>query len=267
LTAGMLSRLAGAVPDRTFVRVLAWQYRLAEPELRHLRELVPPGRPTIDVGAWWGPWSWWLARRAPSVHAFEPNPMIAPALVDVLPPNVCVHAQAVSDHVGKAVLTIPQVGRGMEGRSSLLPATGTTITVPTVTLDSLDLRDVGFVKIDVEGHEWEVLEGATELLARDRPNVLLEVEHQFHTQGPSVDDTFRVLQDQNYVGWFLLDGKWHPLHQFDLNAHQLKYEGHVQHAGLLGNMLFNARRYVNNFAFIPAESAESFAHRVRADDQ
>jgi FkbM family methyltransferase len=250
----LLSKLADVMPDRFFVRTVAWQYRFFEPELRHLRELVPMNRTAIDVGAWWGPWTWWLARTASEVHAFEPNVEIAAVLARVVPPNVHVHAQAVSDEVGEARLSIPYGGRGTEGRASLLPRPGRPVNVPTVSLDSLDLPGIGFVKIDVEGHEYAVLQGAARILKRDRPNIVLEVEQQFHGEGPSMYEIFRVLADMDYEGRFLLRGQWQSLERFNVEAHQLRSLQQVQRSGLIRNMLLNSRRYVNNFAFFPKES-------------
>jgi FkbM family methyltransferase len=257
--------------QKSFFRLLAWQYRFFEPELRHLRELVRPGLSAVDVGASLGTWSWWLARSVPLVHAFEPNVEVAAALVRVLPPNVHVHAEAVSDEVGQAVLAIPPGGRstfqragcrllglhgslGLDGRASLLPMGGPSVTVPTVTLDSLDLGRVGFLKVDVEGHEQEVLKGAFQLLMRDRPNVVLEVEQQFHSDESSMNDVFRLLTEIDYTGRYLLNGRWYPLERFDVETHQLSSLERVQRSGLFGNMLFNARRYVNNFVFFPRET-------------
>jgi FkbM family methyltransferase len=250
----VLSRVATTLPDKSFVRLVAWQYRFFEPELRHLRHLVPPYRTALDVGAWWGPWTWWLARRARLVHAFEPNVDVAAALTRVVLPNVRVHAQALSDTIGEAELSIPYGGRGTEGRASLLPRQGRPVTVPTVSLDSLDIPDIGFVKIDVEGHELAVLEGAARTLGRDRPNVLLEVEQQFHREGPSLQSVFEVLLDMDYVGTFLLKGKRQPLERFDVEVHQLRSLRQVQRSGLIRNMLFTSRHYVNNFAFFPRET-------------
>ncbi len=39
---------------------------------------------------------------------------------------------------------------------------------------SLDLTDVGFIEIDVEGHEAEVLRGAKDVLTRHRPVIAME---------------------------------------------------------------------------------------------
>jgi hypothetical protein len=50
------------------------------------------------------------------------------------------------------------------------------------TLDSLNLQDVGFVKIDVEGHELDVLRGGAETIQRNRPHLLIEVRENHLTE-------------------------------------------------------------------------------------
>jgi hypothetical protein len=55
------------------------------------------------------------------------------------------------------------------------PAERTAYDVPVVTLDSLKLPNVSFIKIDVEGHEMSVIEGAKELLATQRPTLIVEI--------------------------------------------------------------------------------------------
>ncbi|MGU0693160.1 FkbM family methyltransferase [Pseudomonas aeruginosa] len=55
------------------------------------------------------------------------------------------------------------------------------LEIPLTTLDSLvadcSLASVDFIKIDVEGHELDVLRGARKTLGKFRPNVLLEMNH------------------------------------------------------------------------------------------
>ena len=53
-----------------------------------------------------------------------------------------------------------------------------TIRVPLRTLDSYNLSNIGFIKIDVEGHELDVLRGAEVTLRRDQPNLLIEIENR-----------------------------------------------------------------------------------------
>lgn len=73
--------------------------------------------------------------------------------------------------------------------------------VPTATLNEalaerLAPSDaVGFIKIDVEGHELAVLEGARATIERHRPALLLEIEFR---HGARVAETFAFLQQRDY---------------------------------------------------------------------
>jgi hypothetical protein len=60
--------------------------------------------------------------------------------------------------------------------SSLGGARFSEVAVPVKRFDDFDLPPVGFVKIDVEGHEEEVLQGGEALLKRDRSVYLIELE-------------------------------------------------------------------------------------------
>src|SRR5437868_5966109 len=64
------------------------------------------------------------------------------------------------------------------------------------TLDQFDLRNVGFVKIDVEGHELAVLEGAARTLARERPNLLIEANE--HHRPDAVGSIRRFMAELDY---------------------------------------------------------------------
>ena len=46
--------------------------------------------------------------------------------------------------------------------------------VPCYTLDSFELPDIDYIKIDVEGYELRVLKGASRLVERDRPIIVIE---------------------------------------------------------------------------------------------
>ena len=250
--ANVLSRVARRLPTRIFVRLVALQYLAFEPELRRIEHFVPSNLTAIDVGTWWGPWSWWLARRVPRVEAFEPNAAICTELAGALPSNVTLHNLALSDTRGQSTLWSPGTDLGTEGRSSLLPEGHegwVQQTVETVPLDELGLSDVGFVKIDVEGFELSVIKGATGLLTRERPNVLVEIE-QAHTSNEHIDNVFDVLSGLGYRGTFLGDDRaWHSLKDFDREQARRVGEGRKE-TGLLRNTL-SRKRYINNFLFTP----------------
>jgi FkbM family methyltransferase len=249
------SLVAELVPPQLFVRLVALQYRFFEPELRHLDAFVPLGKTAVDVGAWWGPWSWWLARRAFEVHAFEPNKTIYDALRTALPDNVDLHNVALSDHRTEATLWSPAGGRGTEGRSSLLPdghETWLQQPVETAVLDEFDLTNVGFVKIDVEGHELAVLRGASKLIERERPNVFVEVDQALHS-GDDIEDVFSYFTERNYAGSFFAQRDWLPLGVFDRDEARRDAERNKS-TGMLRATLVPSKRHIHNFLFRPRNS-------------
>lgn len=136
----------------------------------------------VDVGANTGSFALLPIQRN-NLHciAFEPNPKIAELLRSHVEQNrlseqVTIHEQAVSSTEGILELAIPrQTGLATLGSRSHL-VDYNIVEVPVVTLDSAlaGFPPVGALKIDTEGHELPILEGARETLERQRPIVLLE---------------------------------------------------------------------------------------------
>jgi FkbM family methyltransferase len=165
--------------------IAAVETRWGEPEMRELPRLVPADRVAVDVGASGGVYTHVLSRLAREVHAFEPNPVSSAAIRRRVPKAV-VYEFALSDRTGDAYLRVPVVGgvaysgwgtcEASNRFSSLQVGEVQRLPVRTRTLDSFGLRNVGFMKIDVEGHELAVLRGAAETLRRERPTLLIEAE-------------------------------------------------------------------------------------------
>lgn len=158
--------------------------RTGEPEARLLAVLAPPGRTAVDVGAADGLYCWLLSRLNLDIVAFEPNPISFPRLKQMMP-WLDVRQVALSKCAGQARLRVP-VTRGVHASgwgtihqandfTGLAADVVTECEVTTAKLDDAGLGDIGFIKIDVEGHELEVLQGAAHLLANARPNLLVEL--------------------------------------------------------------------------------------------
>ncbi len=146
----------------------------------------PPGGIAMDVGANFGEWSLQMARavgKTGQVYAFEPSPNIAEALRKTLRVNgqtqTTVIEAAAGAHAGDAPFT---VNTSHSGKSGI--GTGNTggetdkITVKTLSLDDLagqqTLPRLDLIKIDVEGYEADVLEGAETVLETFAPAIVME---------------------------------------------------------------------------------------------
>jgi FkbM family methyltransferase len=154
-----------------------------EPELRYLHLFAPHQGCAVDVGAHGGHYAYRLSQLARSVVAFEINPELLVDLEAYNPGNLRIVPVGLSSIKAELPLFIPiRDDRPLTGWASLNPAnlpgasSYQTKLSRVTTLDSFDLDHVTFVKIDVEGHELEVLRGAETTLAKWRPMLLVEVK-------------------------------------------------------------------------------------------
>lgn len=130
------------------------------------------------------------------------------------------------------------------------------ISVQLVTLDSIAQKvafdSIGFVKIDVEGHEHAVLEGATQTITRFRPLLLIEIEARHHTF--PITEIFSRIEGLGYKGYYIDPEAFslRTLAQFDVQRDQNQDD-------------LDARRfvrYLNNFFFVPEEQERDFTTKA-----
>jgi FkbM family methyltransferase len=242
------SRLGAHLPEGLLVRLVSAAYWRFEPEIRRLGELAGPVRGTmLDVGGWYGPWARRLARRADRVLCFEPTPL-SEVLRRTLPARVEVVAAAASDHLGVAEMWLPTEDGAVQGVSSLhrRDIHNVCVQVPLVTIDSLNLENVTFMKVDVEGHEVAALSGAADTIKRDRPRLFVEVEQRVQP----VSQVACLLTAWGYDGWVRPGRRWVRLSDFDLVGAQARTR-YVADRGLLLRAVWPYPRYVNSVLFLP----------------
>jgi len=156
-------------------------------EIRTATNLAKSGTTAIDVGANVGLFTIPLAKAIGAkgtILAFEPLPNNVRRLNGNIRrnnlDNVVVLSAAASTRSGRTVFHLGQD----PAYSSLVSITedrmdtGATIEVETVTLDdvwsSRQRPEVSLIKLDVEGGEFDVLGGSTDLLRHCRPHLLVE---------------------------------------------------------------------------------------------
>lgn len=139
------------------------------------------GHVALDIGACIGSYTLELARRFTHVHAFEPNPdnlrVLAKNVRMNRMENVTVHSFALSNQNKQESLRVQrnngETGTFQDHHYGL--SYDRRILVEARTLDSLKLQNVELVKVDVEGWELAVLQGATRTLKEQMPTIALEV--------------------------------------------------------------------------------------------
>jgi FkbM family methyltransferase len=152
-------------------------------EIQLLRQFIKPGDTVIDAGANIGTHAIAFADLVgPTgrVHAFEPQRrnfhMLAGNVALNALDNVVCHQQAVGDadrEIALPPLPPPDVPFNF-GALSLSRVAADGERVPLVTLDSLQLSACRLIKIDTEGMEPQVLDGARDLIGRCRPLLYVE---------------------------------------------------------------------------------------------
>lgn len=169
------------------------------------------GGGVVDIGAFIGDHTEYYAERASHVFAFEPN---ADAH-DCLKYNMydkynvtCIHV-ALGDKEGTASI-LENINAGM---ASLIEGD----QVRVCTLDSYSLTDISFIKVDVEGCECEVLEGAKDTIRRCRPTMLIEVnEEALKRQGHTPAELLTKIETLQYVMRNIYEGQPMRGPQYDI---------------------------------------------------
>jgi FkbM family methyltransferase len=213
-------------------------YGLYEPELTEaFLHLVQTGQVVLDVGMHLGYYTTLFAvlvGKEGQVHSFEPTPstrQIAERNTSRFP-QVRVHPVALWSSAG--ILRLRDYGLRYMGFNTLVgsklhgePAPPKEIEVQTITLDQFRSslakdRPVALLKIDAEAAERDIIAGAHELIARDRPLISVEVGDKNSTdESRSLAEALIALQ---YAPWEFVDGAFKP--------HQ------VQRSYLYGNLIF-----------------------------
>ena len=247
----LLSKVAGHVPPKVLHAAIARVHHRPEPIMKLLVRNCDPLGSAVDVGVWLGPWTYWLARRVYRVHAIEPNPSMVDFLRRSVASNVNVYAAAASNSTGSDVLNFPIMGFGSEGTATLKKIEGaaTSVQVDLLRIDDLCLDDVRFMKIDVEGHELQVLEGALETLRSQSPVLLTELDYREGDFG----EIARLLESLGYQGKVLIEGSWTNLSDFDLAEWQRQHHA-TQAQQSYFNQVLHTQSYINNVVWVHPRS-------------
>lgn len=186
------------------------------PGLEHLFSLVQPEFHVMDLGANVGYTVLNFAMRCPrgKVYGYEPDSASFGRLQENVRLNDLPHVQvirkALGDKPGHADLS--SLGEHHSGMHRILPPSAAGLRIETVDVTTVDqeverlgIQKLDLIKIDVEGYEVFVLEGATRTIRHFRPILYIElVEKNLALHGKSAGDMVKLLTG---LGYRILDGR------------------------------------------------------------
>ncbi|MFA6476246.1 MAG: FkbM family methyltransferase [Candidatus Paceibacterota bacterium] len=134
-------------------------------------EKPPKKRIFVDIGAHIGRYSILAGRKYYKVVAFEPNPAIFSVLENNIKANnleekVNLHKVALSDKPGTVLFTVDDIYSVASGISDDGTGLPVSCALGDEILKGVNFEEIDFIKIDVEGHDREVLNGLNEVLTK-----------------------------------------------------------------------------------------------------
>ena len=210
-------------------------------ELRLLEEVAPEIEVAFDVGANVGDWTALLLARAPRlsrVFAFEPSrATFARLAARSFPASVSPQHMGLSSKPGTMPLYVMAEGstgnslyqrQGLEDGWGIRPPEATE----TVALETLDrfceqngVERIDFLKIDAEGHDVDVLEGARESLRKGIVTIV-----QFEYGGTYIDsrrllkDAFEIVAGLDYTVFLIAPDRLVAYPRYDLRLENFQYK-------------------------------------------
>lgn len=233
-------------------RAYKYKYKIDSPEINFIIQNLKKGETGVDIGCHKGGYLYWLHKcvgKNGKIYAFEPQRKLYRYLQEISKicdyQNVVIENKGVSDSNGTAEFHIPETISGTSPGARIEPSNANNDlekgTIEVVSLDKYFLEKQilpSLIKIDVEGHEKQVIQGGLELLKTCKPKLLMECESR-HLRGEDIFDVFNLLIEIGYKGYFYENKKLKSISEFKLEIHQKSGEG----------SFWEKKGYVNNFIF------------------
>ena len=201
-----------------------------ESEVSSLLSILLKGEKIFyDIGSNWGYFSF-LAASLPNyngqIHAFEPSPNTFLDLEDMvsqakLDSRIKCHPRALSDKVGNATMYVDSFSSGLDRilTQDIISGGNKRVTIPLITIDNFDENFADVIKIDVEGHEYQVLKGGRKKIQNKKPFIIMENWYDRDEKHTSLKP-LQLLSQLDYTLFYptwLIDGDPVP---FDNHAYQ-----------------------------------------------
>lgn len=242
------------------IRAFRYRYIVDPNEIKYISKNLSEGSLAVDIGAHKGGYLYWMKKSVKEkgkIYAFEPQVRLYNYLKSISATvkyqNVIIENLGMSSKEGEVDLYIPVTKKGVSPGARIDHfSNGTPCEKSKIQITTLDKyffdRQIfpNLIKIDVEGHEKQVLAGGINLLKSCKPKIILECENR-HLSESNIFDVFEILFELGYDGYFFDDQKLRPLEEFNVESNQ----------DLTNVRKWGKRRYINNFIFeFPKNSSQ-----------
>lgn len=204
---------------------------------------VPRKSIALDIGSNIGLYSFLLSFYFDKVYSFEPIFEMCQRCHGIKK-NIFINNVALGDKICEEIINTPIVNGkkvyGLSSISNVFQGSHQQLIHIKRLDDYSDIKNIGFIKIDTEGFEDNVIKGAQKIISRDRPVIMIEIEKR-HNQ-----ESFQYISQNmyglSYKGFYLNEKKLKDISSFSFDRYQT-----VTSAGEC------IQPYLNNFFFIPRE--------------
>ena len=146
----------------------------------------------LDIGAWCGTWSLAMQKFAKNIKCFEPNRTHFECLQRNLAPYN--HINLYNYALGSTIDFVQLTKETATQNTRVITEKG---SIPMHTLDSLELIDVDMMKLDVEGFEMQVFQGAEKTLTNVK-YIMVELNNNSKKYGSSNLEIENFLQSLGF---------------------------------------------------------------------
>ena len=206
-----------------------------EEEIRLVKNFIIPNSDSIDVGVYRGVYTYEMSKYSKLVHAFEPNPVLFENIEKNLKKiikNISFYNCALSDKDESVRLKVPirnknynrnnyeeyfQMGKATIHQKNIIDEFE-SFDIQTKKLDDFNFTNkISFIKIDVEGHEIEVIKGSEKTIKKNKPTLLVEIEEKYTQK--KVNETLKYINSLGYNSFYFKDNKLNNTNDLnDLNS-------------------------------------------------
>jgi FkbM family methyltransferase len=176
--------------------------------LSFIKQFIPGNKNILDIGANIGVHSVVYSNYTSGiVYAFEPQPMVFDILKKNIKSNNCQNivpymfgASWQNTSFFMNAVYDQKINQGAFRIKNRDSSEEVGITIECRIIDELALKDIGYIKMDVEGHELEALNGLTKTIKMYKPTLLIEIHDSCSTK----NETLRFIHDHGYTQFWRL---------------------------------------------------------------